>query len=81
MDNMAALLIKEIPADLHRKLKDVASRHRRSMAKEALVLLEEALEGAQPSAHARGRTLPRPFKGRFPLTDEFVNRARREGRM
>jgi hypothetical protein len=49
------------------------------MTQEALMMLEEALirEEASLSGH---RELPPPVKGPFPLTDEFLDRAKRAGR-
>lgn len=70
---MAALLIKQLPDALHRRLKAEAVRHRRSMAKEVLVLLERGLAGAIPPP-------PPPFKGRFPITGAWLSRAIRQGR-
>ena len=72
---MPGLVIKELPPKLHRKLKQQAARHYRSMAKEALVVLEQAL-----SEQPRPKEPPPPFKGRFPLTDKLITQARREGR-
>ena len=72
---MAGLVIKDVPAELHRKLKEQAARHHRSMTKEVLAVLERALSEADFAKEA-----PPPFKGRFTLTDEFIDRARREGR-
>jgi hypothetical protein len=72
---MPDILLKGVPDSLHRKLKTVATRHRRSMNREAIVLIEEALRQADASVD-----LPGPLKGRFPLTPEFVERAKREGR-
>ena len=46
---MPGLSIKDVPAPVHRKLKRLASHHRRSMTQEALVLLEEALAAAEPA--------------------------------
>lgn len=72
---MPDILIKDVPSPLHRKLKEVAARHRRSMTRQALVLLEESLhEAAEPVR------LPRPFKGRFPLTQKLIDEGRRVGR-
>ena len=71
---MPGFVIKDLPKDLHRKLKEQAARHRRSMTKEALALLEQGL-GAAVQVKAAA-----PFKGRFALTDRFLDRARREGR-
>ena len=48
---MPGLVIKDLPAKLHRKLKERAARHRRSMTKEVLVVLERAL-----SEDVRGRS-------------------------
>lgn len=72
---MAGLLIKDLPPELHQALKEQAARHHRSMTKEVVVLLERALRQRDHSEH-----LAPPFKGRFPLTDEFIDRAKRDGR-
>jgi hypothetical protein len=60
---------------VHRLLKKQAARHHRSMTKEALALLEQGL-----GAHAPEAKVWPPFKGRFALTDRFLDKARREGR-
>ena len=73
---MPALLIKNVPPALHRRLKQVARRQRRSMTQQALAILEYALG----QAAAELRPLPPPFKGRFPLTDKILREAKR-GRM
>ena len=73
---MSGLLIRDIPPALYQRLKDSAAKHHRSLSKEALAIIEEVLEGGDTSSVE----LPRPFKGRFPLTDELLQRARREGR-
>lgn len=72
---MPGFVIKDLPKDLHRKLKEQAARHRRSMTKEALALLEQGLE-----APDRRPVAAPPFKGGFALTDRFLARARRGGR-
>jgi len=74
---MPGLLIRELPDDLHEKLKERAARNRRSLTKEALVILEMALSGTNATG---GTELPTPFKGRFRLTDEWLDQAKREGR-
>ena len=72
---MPGLLIKNLPATLHRRLKEVASRHRRSMTREALVILEEALgQGLAPGQ------LPAPYRGAIPLTKRLIDNAKRTGR-
>jgi len=72
---MPGLVIKDLPAKLHRKLKEQAIRHHRSMTKEVLAVLERALSEAD-----RPQEVPPPFTGRFALTDEFIDQARRAGR-
>ncbi len=74
---MPGLLIRELPEELHRKLKERAARNRRSLSKEALVILETVLSDTNTFA---GPELPTPHKGRFLLTDEWIDQAKREGR-
>jgi hypothetical protein len=69
------LLIKDLSASLHRRLRAQAARNHRSVAEEVLAVLERAL-----SESGRPNEIPPPFKGRFALTDEFIKRARRQGR-
>ena len=72
---MPGLLIKDLPPHLHRKLKEQAARHHRSMTGEVLAVLERALD----EGVSRER-LPPPFKGRLPMTDQFIARGRDRGR-
>ena len=71
---MAALLIKELPADVHRWLKQEAQVNRRSMTQQVIVLFEERMHKFRPVHFGP------PVKLREPLTDAFVNQAKREGR-
>ena len=71
---MAALLIKDLPPEIHAWLKGEAVKHRRSMTQEAIVVFEERMGGPRPLK------LPRPIKTRTPLTAEFIDRAKKEGR-
>ena len=73
---MPAIVIKNLPSPLHRRLKTMAAAHRRSMNQQALVLLEEGINRTE----AQVPPLPPPVKGRFPMTQEFVNRAKHQGR-
>lgn len=73
---MTSLVIKHLPEELHSKLKAQAKRHHRSMTKEAIALLEQGLGIGTNMA----RELPAPYKGKFPLTDEFIDQAKRQGR-
>ncbi len=76
---MAALVIKSLPETLHRKLKEEAGRHHRSMTKEALCILEEKLASPASGAPSTPPRLPRPHRGKFPLTDALIRRWKREG--
>jgi len=71
---MPALLIKDLPADVHARLKREAEAHRRSMTQQAIVILERGLHNV--------RAIPpfRAYRGSFPLTNELINAAKREGR-
>jgi plasmid stability protein len=72
---MPGLLIRELPVDLHRKLQESARRHHRSMTREALALLESALDLAP-----RPSELPPLLHTGTLLTQEFLERAKRQGR-
>lgn len=72
---MSSLVIKGLPQDLHRKLKEQAARHHRSMTREAIALLERGL-----ALDEEVREPPAPYKGKFPLTEALINHAKREGR-
>jgi plasmid stability protein len=76
---MPGLLIKNVPAELHRKLKRRARENRRSLSSEALVLLEAAVgDAAGPPTLAEIDELR--VSGRGPLTDEIIASARTSGR-
>ena len=74
---MSGLLIKDFPPELHRKLKDEAARHHRSMTRQALALLEQAL--SSPSKNA-AELLPKPLKPAKPISPANVIAVIREGR-
>ena len=71
---MSALLIKDLPRDVHDWLKREAEKNRRSMTQQVIVLFEERMRRFRPV-----HFLP-PFKTRAPLTSAFINNARKEGR-
>jgi plasmid stability protein len=62
---MPGLLIKDFPPELHRRLKQEAARYHRSMTRQALALLEQAL--AAPTRDAADM-LPDPLKPVKPVT-------------
>ena len=74
---MSGLLIKDFPPELHRKLKEEAARHHRSMTRQALALLEQALSA--PARNA-AELLPKPLKPAKPVTLSNVVATFREGR-
>ena len=71
---MNTLILDNIPEHLRLSLKEQAARHRRSVADEATAILKQGI--IKPSASE----WPAPFKAKTPLTDEFIDRAKREGR-
>ena len=79
---MASLLIGSIPESLFERLKTRAAANGRSVREEVLAILSKALKHEQLDSrltlteirHRRVRT-------RRPLTDAFIRRARREGRL
>lgn len=74
---MSALLIKDFPPELHQKLKEEAARHHRSMTRQALVLLEQALSAPDKNTAA---ILPNPLKPQTPVSAEDVIAVIREQR-
>jgi plasmid stability protein len=71
---MPGLLIKDVPVELHKKLKESAARHRRSMTQQALALLEDGLRRTEP-----GGELPPLLTGSVPMTRALATRGRRQG--
>ena len=79
---MATLTLKNVPDTLYEHLKRSAERHRRSINREAIVCLEQALRGPYPDA---GETLARvrlirERASQVYVTDEDLQAARNEGR-
>ena len=72
---MPALLIKNIRREMHEWLKREAERNRRSMTQQAIVVLEERMR------RFRAVRFPAPVRTRTILTAEFIDRAKREGRL
>lgn len=77
---MPNLTIKRLPDELHKRLRERAERHRRSMNSEVITILEQALMPSRRSAEeaiARAEALNREIGRTFP---DIVNEAKREGR-
>jgi len=71
---MAALLIKDLPEEIHGWLKREAQAHRRSMTQQVIVLFEERMRKFKPVHFGA------PVKTRRPLTAAFIDKAKKEGR-
>ncbi len=78
---MASLTLKNIPPDLHRKLKRRAAEHGRSLNSEAIAALREATAGQRVDVEAflaRARKLREGILVR--LDDDTIRRFKNEGR-
>jgi plasmid stability protein len=73
---MSALLIRDVPQELHERLRRLAQRNQRSLSAEAVDLLEQALAAQE----APPRVLPAPFVGAFPITDDWLDQVKNAGR-
>ncbi|HMP91148.1 MAG TPA: Arc family DNA-binding protein [Kiritimatiellia bacterium] len=71
---MSAIIVRDLPEGLHDLLKKDARHHHRSMSKHIVAILEDAL------SERRKSTLPKPLKTVRPITPEFIDWAKREGR-
>ncbi|GAB6044218.1 FitA-like ribbon-helix-helix domain-containing protein [Endothiovibrio diazotrophicus] len=71
---MASVLIKNLPDELHRELKQRAERHHRSLNKELIAIIETAVHRPERAE------LPAPVRLRKPLTQQMLDEAREEGR-
>ena len=76
---MAGLMIRDLPSELHERLKERARTHRRSLSREAIVILEEAL-GDRAGAPLLEEVDELRIRGARPLTQELLDDAREAGR-
>ena len=75
---MSTLVLKNLPEELHARLKAQASAHRRSLTQEAILLLEQGLLARPRRAPV---PLPPPIKLKGgPVTTEWILAAIAEGR-
>jgi plasmid stability protein len=79
---MAALTLRNIPDDLYQDLKQQAVSHHRSLNKEVVYLLEQALtrDTANDMDWLRRAEALRGSLDIPPLNDEMLNQAKNEGR-
>jgi plasmid stability protein len=71
---MTALLVKNMPQELHEKLRRRAKTHHRSMNREVVAILERELE--RPNA----QELPRPVKTGKPVDHDWIVQVIRNAR-
>ena len=71
---MNTLILENIPEHLHLSLKEQAARHRRSVADEATAILVDGIK------KERVRKWPEPRLMKEPITDKFIDWAKRERR-
>ena len=80
VNDMPTLVVKNLPAPLHERLKAQAEQHHRSMTKEVIALIEQGL--LAPRATRRpARPLPPLVRlSTGPVTTEWIEAAIAEGR-
>ena len=71
---MPAVVIRDLPAVLHERLKAEPKHHHRSMNREVIAILEKELGGGRPVA------LPPPVKLRKPVDPQWIADVIREAR-
>jgi plasmid stability protein len=77
---MPNITLKNVPDEVHQRLKEQAEQHRRSMNSEAIWILERALLPTRRDAEtaiAEAQALNRKIGKTFP---DIVNEAKKEGR-
>lgn len=72
-----AILLKNVPAGLHRRLKQRAAAERRSLQQEAMLVLQHGLSALDAFPHNH-LPPPEPMPTRFRLTDAFLAETKRE---
>jgi len=74
---VAALVIKNLPDSLHRRLKEEAARNRRSMTQQALAILERALG---ETGERTTREPPQPIELKVRHNHKWIYASIRRGR-
>jgi hypothetical protein len=77
MASMPAILLKNVPPGLHRRLKARAAAQRRSLQQEAMLALEQGLSFLDGAPHNR-LPPPVPVKSKVPMTNAFLEELKRE---
>lgn len=76
---MPGLLIRNLPKNLHERLKERALLNRRSISMEACSIIEQVLDDRAGSPTLAEIDRIR-IRGKMPLTQELLDEARQEGR-
>jgi antitoxin FitA len=77
---MCTLVVKNLPAQLHERLKAQAQQHHRSITKEAIALIEQGLLAPRASASQAPPLPPLVRLPGGPLTSEWIEAAIADGR-
>ncbi len=79
---MATLTLKQVPDELHRRLKERAAAHRRSINNEAIMCLEQSLQPRRfdPQVWLEEARALRRQAPTAELTDALLRSARNQGR-
>jgi len=77
---MATLTLKNIPDELHARLKESAERNRRSLNSEILVRLESGFTAPLVDPRAHARELKAFTDAQTPVDHTLVDRFKRYGR-
>ena len=78
---MSTLVVKNLPEQLHERLKVQAQRHHRSITKEAIALIEQGLLAPRAGALQAGALLPPLVRlPGGPLTTAWIEAAITDGR-
>ena len=79
---MATLSIKNVPDALVKRLKSQAATNRRSLNLEVIAVLEAATRSVPIDIDAElARVRAVRIKLKHPVSDEYINRAKRAGRL
>lgn len=71
---MPAIVLENVPADLHRRLSEQAERNHRSASQELLTIMARALQSVPPLPTVT------PIQPQRPFSHEWLMEAMREGR-
>jgi plasmid stability protein len=79
---MASITLKDIPSELHEKLKESAKQRRRSLNSEVIARLEQSIEPRRTNVEELLEKARR-FRSTltFEVTDEEINESKRQGRL